>query len=271
VILHSRQGGEDGALHKCSDGGEHRSVAGCDRPREETARLEATAATPDQGLPAQAISGSRPAESVVKPAPFAAPASPSPVDGGRCTPDNESRAWLESLTSDNRGEALARLRGLLLRATRFEVARRRDQLLLVNDHDLEQLARTAADAALMRAVADLDHYRGGTRFTTWAAKFALLEAAVRLRKLAWHDGQTRSKPVRAREERIPLKLQAAVNDMIEALPGNQRHVFSALGIDGMPIDVLADDLQATRGDVYRTLQGAREAIRNRLAQTDSLS
>jgi DNA-directed RNA polymerase specialized sigma24 family protein len=59
--------------------------------------------------------------------------------------------------------------------------------------------------------------------------------------------------------------------MIEALPGNQRHVFSALGIDGMPIDVLADDLQATRGDVYRTLQCAREAIRNRLAQTDSLS
>jgi RNA polymerase sigma-70 factor, ECF subfamily len=221
-------------------------------------------------LPAQAISGSRPAESVVEPAPFAAPASALTVDAGRSAPDDESRDWLESLTTDGRGEALVRLRELLLRATRFEVARRRDELLHVDDRDLEQLARTAADAALMRAVADLDHYRGGSRFTTWAAKFALLEAAVRLRKLAWHDGQAPSRPRRAREDRLPPKLQAAVSELIEALPAGQRHVFSALAIDGTPIDVFADDMQTTRDDVYRTLQGAREAIRERLTQADSL-
>lgn len=205
---------------------------------------------------------------MVKPAPFAAPASPA--EGGRCTPDDESRDWLESLTTDGRGEALVRLQALLLRATRFEVARRRDQLLHVDDRDLEQLARTAADAALTRAVADLDHYRGGSRFTTWAAKFALLEAAVRLRKLAWHERQAPSRPLRAREDRLPPKLQAAVSDMIEALPANQRLVFSALAIDGMPIDVFADEMQTTRGDVYRTLQRAREAIHERLKQADCL-
>jgi hypothetical protein len=70
-----------------------------------------------------------------------------------------------------------------LRAARFEVARRRSELLHVGDRELERLASVAADAALMRVVADLDHYRGSSRFTTWAAKFALLEAAVRLRKL----------------------------------------------------------------------------------------
>lgn len=205
---------------------------------------------------------------MVKPAPFAAPALP--VDGGRSTPDDESRDWLESLTTDRRDEALVRLQALLLRATRFEIARRRDQLLHVDDRDLEQLARTAADAALTRAVADLDHYRGGSRFTTWAAKFALLEAAVRLRRLAWEDGQAPSRPHGAREDRYSPKLQAAVGDLIEELPSDQRRVFGALVIDGMPIDVLADNMQTTRGDVYRTLQGARVAIRERLPDAESL-
>lgn len=216
------------------------------------------------------MSGSRLTDSVVKPAPFAAPASALPVDGGPSTPRDESRDWLESLTTDGRGDALVRLRRLLLRATRFEVARRRDQLLHVEDRDLEQLAQTAADAALRRAVADLDHYRGGSSFTTWAAKFALLEAAVRLRELAWHDARTHSGPRRAREDRLPPEVHAAVSDLIEALPASQRQVFSTLAFGGMPIDVLADEMQITRGEVYRTLQCAREALRKRLAQPDPL-
>jgi RNA polymerase sigma-70 factor, ECF subfamily len=151
-----------------------------------------------------------------------------------------------------------------LRTARFEVARRRDQLHHVDDLDLEQLAGAAADAALIRVVADLDHYRGGSRFMTWAAKFALLEAAVRLRKLAWHDGQAAWRSRRAREDRLPLEVHAVVRDMIEALPANQRHVFAALEIDGVPIDVLADGMRTTRGEVYRTLQSARGAVRDRL-------
>jgi RNA polymerase sigma-70 factor, ECF subfamily len=157
-----------------------------------------------------------------------------------------------------------------LRTARFEVARRRDELHHVDDLDLEQLAGAAADAALMRVVADLDHYRGGSRFTTWAAKFALFEAAVRLRKLAWHDGQAPSRPRRAREDGLPPEVHAVVRDMIEALPANQRNVFTALAIDGVPIDVLAAEMQTTRGEVYRTLQSARVAVREQLPDAESL-
>ena len=35
----------------------------------------------------------------------------------------------------------------------------------------------AADDALMAVLRKLDSYRGESRFTTWAYKFALLEAA----------------------------------------------------------------------------------------------
>jgi RNA polymerase sigma-70 factor (ECF subfamily) len=156
-----------------------------------------------------------------------------------------------------------------LRAAQFEVARRRDQLLHVDGRELQELAHTAADAALVRTVADLDHYRGGSRFTTWAAKFALLEAATSLRKLDWHDGHPPSWR-QAREGRLSPTLQAALSDMTEALTADQCYVFEALTVDGVPIDVLAEDMRTTRGDVYQTLQSARAKLRALLAHADTV-
>ena len=39
----------------------------------------------------------------------------------------------------------------------------------------------------MAVLGKLDDYRGASRFTTWAYKFALLEAGVKLRRRAWQD------------------------------------------------------------------------------------
>jgi RNA polymerase sigma-70 factor (ECF subfamily) len=197
------------------------------------------------------------------PAPFAAPADRD------LTLDDESRDWLDSLSADCRDEALVRLRALLLRAARFEVARRREQVLHVDDRDLDELARTAANAALVRAVARLDHYHGGSRFTTWAAKFALNEAAVRLRKLAWHQAHAPSRARRASAGQLSPELLASVGDVLGALSAHQRHVFEALAVDGVPIDVFAEDMHTTRGDVYQTLQTVRGLLRGRSTRVDS--
>ena len=160
-------------LYECSHGAECRPATDRGWPCQEATRLEAAEAAPGSGSPAQAIAGLRSTKSPLTSAPLAAAA-----DGGRRTLDDESRDWLHSLSVDCSDEALDRLRTFLLRATRFEVARRRDQLLHVDDSQLDELARTAADAAALCAVAHLDRYRGGSRFTTWAAKFGLLEAAI---------------------------------------------------------------------------------------------
>lgn len=197
--------------------------------------------------------------SQLTPAPLAAPALA--VGDGRPTLDDESREWLQSLTSDCHDEALGRLRALLLRAAQFEVTRRRDQVLHVDDRELDELARATADAALTRAVGQLDHYHGGSRFTTWAAKFAVHEAAVRLRKLAWHQAHRPSRARGASEGQLPPQLPTTVRDMLGALTAHQRRVFEALTIDGVPIDVLAEETQTTRGDIYQTLQTARGVLR----------
>ena len=103
--------------------------------------------------------------------------------------DPESRAWVAALSGEggDREAALARLHELLLRAARFELSRRRGQLAGLSAAERHDLAVQAADDAMMSVLARLADFRGLSRFSTWAYKFALLEAATKARRLAWRD------------------------------------------------------------------------------------
>src|ERR1044071_1111031 len=81
-----------------------------------------------------------------------------------------------------RGDAMDELHALLLKAARFELHRRRH---LPYD-EAEDLAAQAANDAMVALLRKLDTFRGQSRFTTWAYKFALLEAGVKARRRAWH-------------------------------------------------------------------------------------
>jgi DNA-directed RNA polymerase specialized sigma24 family protein len=103
--------------------------------------------------------------------------------------DPESRAWVAALAGQggDREAALGRLHALLLRAARFELGRRRGQLAGLSAAERHDLATQAADDAMMGVLARLGDFRGLSRFTTWAYKFALLEAATKARRMAWRD------------------------------------------------------------------------------------
>jgi RNA polymerase sigma-70 factor (ECF subfamily) len=173
-------------------------------------------------------------------------------------------------------DAVRELHALLLRAARFEVSRRRGALSHVRGEELEDIAMQAADDALMAVLAKLDDYRGDSRFTTWAYKFALLEAGVRLRRRAWQEREVvlageswptlvdqRSSVHDALESREMLDALRAA--MAETLTTHQREVFVALALNGVPIDVLAERLGTTRGALYKTLHDARRKLRRELA------
>ena len=110
--------------------------------------------------------------------------------------DLESRAWLRRLRAEGRqrDEAMRELHELLLRAARFEVARRRAAFPHLRGGDFDDLAVQSADDALVAILKKLDDFRGDARFTTWAYKFALLEAAVKLRKRAWQGREVPLEP-----------------------------------------------------------------------------
>ena len=120
----------------------------------------------------------------------------APAAAPRLALDEESRAWLRELRAEGaaREAAVARLHGLLLRAAKFEVARRRPAMRSLRGDELDDIAMEAADDALMSVLRRLDDFRGTSRFTTWAYKFALLEAAVRLRSASGRVVSCRSSP-----------------------------------------------------------------------------
>ena len=188
-------------------------------------------------------------------------------------PDADSETWVSTLggaAGPARDAAVARLHALLLRAARFELRRRGTRV------DVDDLATQAADDALLAILAKLHTYRGQSRFTTWAYKFALLEAAVKARRRAWQgrevalddDGWAlvaeRGRGPGADAETAEL-LRAVQDAIATALTPHQRAVLVALTLRGVPIDVLAERLGTTRGALYKTLHDARRNLRAHLA------
>jgi RNA polymerase sigma-70 factor (ECF subfamily) len=175
-----------------------------------------------------------------------------------------------------REAAIAELHALLLRGAHHELRRRRNLLAHISYAELDDLATQAADDALAAILAKLHTFRGQSRFTTWAYKFVLLEAGVKARRRAWHgrevvldDESWRRLADRAPSAQQSVEdaelLRAIVTAIETALTPHQREVFTALALNGVPIDVLAERLTSTRGALYKTLHDARRKLRATLA------
>jgi RNA polymerase sigma-70 factor (ECF subfamily) len=192
--------------------------------------------------------------------------------------DVDSSAWHSSLRAPGRaGEAaVERLHALLLRAARFEIARRAPGMPHVRGNELDDIALEAADDALVSVLRRLDDFRGDSRFTTWVYKFGILEAAVKLRKRAWQARELPLEPeawsalasfdlepdAHAEQRELITALREAIT---ETLTPHQRRVLLAVALNGVPIDVLAERLGTTRGALYKTLHDARKKLRLQLA------
>jgi RNA polymerase sigma-70 factor (ECF subfamily) len=173
-------------------------------------------------------------------------------------------------------EAVARLHALLLRAARFEVFRRRGSLPQLSAVELDELAQDAADDAAVSVLRRLDDFRGESSFRTWAYKFALLEAAVKVRRRAWRDREVTLEPERwenlahvgpgpeddAENEAL---LEAIREGIRTALTPRQREVLVASVLEGVPIDVLAERLGSNRNALYKLLHDARRRLRAHVA------
>jgi RNA polymerase sigma-70 factor, ECF subfamily len=185
--------------------------------------------------------------------------------------DSESQAWLDRLdpSSRERDAAVGELHALLLKAARFEVNRR-------GAADADDLAQQSADDALVSVLRRLPDFRGDSRFTTWAYKFALYEAGVKARRRAWQDREVQLEP--EHWELIPRGGATPQEDLETAerlghlrdaiardLSPHQRQVLVAVALQDVPIDVLAERLDTTRGALYKTIHDARRKLRAALA------
>lgn len=198
--------------------------------------------------------------------------------GRAAQPLTDAQAWVARLRGPGaeRDTAIKELHALLLRAARFEVNRRSAIFPQLGGADLNDLASQSADDALMSVLRRLDDFRGDSRFTTWASKFAILEASVKVRRHAWRG---REIPIAlpswlAIADEAPgpdqhaeaRDLLGALAEEVERLTGKQREVLVAIAINEVPLDVLAERLQTSRGALYKVLHDARRKLRAGLAE-----
>jgi RNA polymerase sigma-70 factor (ECF subfamily) len=202
--------------------------------------------------------------------------------GAQLPLDADSRSWVDDLgrPPGRRDAAVARLHAYLLRVARFELERRRAAFGSFPRGELDDLAMQAADDALVAVLRKLPTYRGASRFTTWAAKFAILEASVKARRRTWQGREIAFEP--EAWDRLAgtgsassgvehaEQLEAIRDGIRVALTPHQREILVAAALNDVPIDVLADRLGTTRGAIYKTLHDARRNLRAHLAKMEAV-
>lgn len=189
--------------------------------------------------------------------------------------DPETAAWVAGLGSQcaDRDGALHRLHALLLRAARAELGRRAPRAGITGQ-EVDDLAHQAADDAVVAILRRLSEFRGDSRFTTWAYKFAILEVSSKLGRHFW----TRHPDVKldvGQWEELPTRLGVTPESAVEAddlfnavrnavetgLTARQRDIFVALVLDEIPLDALALKLGVDRNAIYKVMFDARRKIR----------
>jgi RNA polymerase sigma-70 factor (ECF subfamily) len=193
--------------------------------------------------------------------------------------DPESQAWLDRLSPGRteREAAIEELHALLLKGARFEVRRRGAAFPQLRGGDHDDLAQQSADDALVAVLSKLGEFRGDSRFTTWAYKFALFEAGVKVRRRAWQGREVPLEPESwtllpaggstPQQDAETKELFGALQHAIgSALSPHQREVLVAVTLNDVPIDVLAEHLNTTRGALYKTIHDARGKLRVALAE-----
>jgi len=166
------------------------------------------------------------------------------------------------------GTAVARLREVLLDTARAELDRRRDQL--PPGAEAGGLAREAATSALAAIVADLGE-RSSVPFPIWAGKFVMAEVSTKIAQQQWRAGAV---PAAGGEWVARLAAAAPGQDGVlgslrqgveRDLTEQQRIVFQAVQLGGVPVDVLALEFGSTRSAIYKSMFEARRRLGDRLA------
>lgn len=176
-------------------------------------------------------------------------------------------------------EAVARVHELTSRAARRQVMRMPGTWEELGEVKTNELIVSAANEATMAVLAHLDDFEGRSRFTTWAYKFGVYAASSEARRAIWRDrpvavesdpaadsGQSPASWSEARDLNEAVRLA-----MDTVLSTRQRRVVTALLIEGIPIDVLAERLDSSRNSLYKSLHDARVKLRAELTRRGYLT
>lgn len=196
-----------------------------------------------------------------------------------------NQKWLHDLNAGGAVQeaALAELRDLLLRAALYFFSRNLGDLAGLERERILQLAEDCAQDAMIAVMSHLPDFRGESKFTTWAYKFAINTALVAARREHWKgvsldelaaSGEKNffnwtiqyklggSTPERSA---IQGEVRAIIRDVIEhELTEKQRDVLFLMVFHEVPLDEVVRHLGSNRNAVYKLLHDARRKLKSGL-------
>ena len=201
--------------------------------------------------------------------------------------ERNNQEWLSDLSATDTAQqaiALDDLRAYLQRGIFYYLSRERSDLSSYSIDHLSQMAQDFAQDATLRILQSLGTFRGDSRFTTWAMKIGTRTAISELRRARYKDfsldeitadgelmiGLDRSdasqqspiSPEKATEQGDVMRIVGeALN---EALTERQRQAIEAVILQGIPMDVVAEQMNTNRNALYKLMHDARKKLRSHL-------
>lgn len=195
-----------------------------------------------------------------------------------------NQEWLDELREGGalQEQAVADLQGLLLRAVLYTFHRHAGELHSLARDDVLRLAEDCAQDALIAIMKQLSEFRGESKFTTWAYKFAVNTALMAARRERWRGvslDQLASEDSflfeRSRLDKAPgptldqsvmqNEVCRIIQQVIERdLTEKQRHVLTLIVFHEVPMDEVVRELKTNRNAVYKLLHDARRKLKNQL-------
>ena len=126
----------------------------------------------------------------------------------------------------------------------------------------------------MAITGKLGQFRGESRFTTWACKFAIFEVSAKIGRHFWRHPAV---PLDAEDwDRLPDRFGAdparrpsgrtwprrCAAPWMRCSTPRQRQVFVAIALNGVPLDALVVELGSSRNAIYKVSFDARRKLRS---------
>ena len=201
------------------------------------------------------------------------------------TPTRSNEEWLQDLkgTGETQAQAIAALHNILLRAALYLFNRHSGDLAGLASDEVWKLAEDCAQEALIAILNHLSDFRGDSKFTTWAYKFAVNIGLTASRHVRWKDislDHLSSDEEGAFSEWIlrdtasghtpdQLALQGEVRQVIcdvieQDLTDKQRRILLLMVFHEVPMDEVVQQLGTNRNAIYKSLHDARRKLKRGL-------
>jgi RNA polymerase sigma-70 factor (ECF subfamily) len=201
------------------------------------------------------------------------------------TQTRSNEEWLHDLKKPGevQEQAIADLQNILLRATLYLFNRNAGDLTGLASDQVSKLAEDCAQEALIAILNHLSDFRGDSKFTTWAYKFAVNIGLTASRHVRWKDvslDQLSSDEEGAFSEWILRDRSAALAPDVSALQGevrqviwdvmeqdltdHQRRILLLMVFHEVPMDEVVRQLNTNRNAIYKSLHDARRKLKSGL-------